>query len=120
MKNPLIRFLLIVGLSAMALATAGCASRNIESTSTRLKVVNPTGKDIDVTLPKNFDAEGFKIVINPKTGNYELSADKLRTDASGVIETATSKQAEALGKLAEAVIYLAPKKTAETEPAETD
>lgn len=66
------------------------------------------GKSVAITLPKNLDAEGLEVVVNPTTGEYKLTATKLRTDASGVIDSAGAAQATAIGKLTDTVTALAP------------
>ena len=95
--------LLLSLLTLSATLFTGCASRTIDASSTKLRAGN-----IEIQLPKNLDAESLEISINPKTGEYRLTAAKLKTDASGVIDSASKIQAEALGKLADTVTALAP------------
>jgi hypothetical protein len=96
---------LLISLSlVLALAsTTGCASKVVDAAATKLKAGN-----IEIQLPKNLDADELEVSINPKTGEYKLTAKKLKTDASGVIDSASKIQAEALGKLADTVTALAP------------
>jgi len=76
-------------------ALSGCAT-------TRLKVTTPDGMSVSVALPKNMDATKLKV----KAGDYELSADRLITDASGVIReqnVGVSSVAGAVSDVAKAV-----------------
>lgn len=98
----------VLCLLAISIFTTGCASRSIEAASTRLKVSNVTGKSVEVSLPKNLDATNLKVSIDPATGKYELSADKLVTDASTVIETASAAQARAIEKLSGTLNQIVP------------
>lgn len=103
-----IRTIIACAVLLLGLFAVGCASKNIEAGSSRLSVTNPMGKSLDVVLPKNLDAVNLQIVVNPKTGEYMLSADKFTTDASTVIETAASKQADTIGKLADTLREVVP------------
>lgn len=76
--------------------------------STSIKIASPMGKAVEVTLPKNLDAKGLAVTVNPTTGEYKLTAEALRTDASGVIDSAGAAQATAIGKLTDTVTALAP------------
>lgn len=87
-----------------ALLFTGCASRTIEASSTKLKASNPlTGSAIEFALPKNLDAENLVVTIDPATKKFELRADKLKSDASTVIETAGIAQAQALASMSGAM-----------------
>ncbi len=76
----------------LALALGGCAT-------TRITVKTSDGVVVSIALPKNMDADHLKV----KAGVYELSADRLTTDASGVIHAkneAVKDVAGAVGKVA--------------------
>jgi PBP1b-binding outer membrane lipoprotein LpoB len=99
MKTKLV-FLIMLG--ALACAFTGCASRTIESAATKIKV-----GDAEIQLAKNIDAESIKFTYDPVTKEIKFEAAKIKSDASGVIQTAGQAQAEAIGKLTETVTVLA-------------
>lgn len=101
--KPIFNLLLPISFIALCAMTTGCASKVVDASATKLKAGN-----IEIQLPKNLDADELEVSINPKTGEYKLTAKKLKTDASGVIDSAAKIQAEALGKLADTVTALAP------------
>lgn len=91
-----------------AVAFSGCASQPIEAASTRLKVSNVTGKSVEIALPKNLDATDLMIVVDPASGKYQLSAKKLVTDASTVIDSAAAAQSRALELLSGSISQILP------------
>lgn len=97
-------------LLGLVLGTTGCLNTpaNIEAGASRLTVSNAMGKSVDVVLPKNLDAENLQVVVNPATGEYMLSADKFRTDASTVIDSGAKASADALGKMADVIKEVVP------------
>lgn len=99
----LTQLLISLCLLLLCVGATGCASKVVDASATKLKAGN-----IEIQLPKNLDADELEVSINPKTGEYRLTAKKLKTDASGVIDSASKIQAEALGKLADTVTALAP------------
>lgn len=58
----------------LAFALSGCAT-------TRVTVVTPAGIKVRASFPKNMDASKLTL----KVGEYELTADRIVTDASGVV-----------------------------------
>ena len=113
MKLP--RIIIAAVLLTLGLFHGGCASPNIEAASSRLKITDDQGKSVEVLLPKNLDATNLVIVINPKTGDYKLTADKFRADATGVIESGSAKQADAISKLVDFATKAVPLTKAETD-----
>ena len=103
-----IRLLLAAVLAASALILMGCASHSIEQASTSLKFSNGMGKSFEVTLPKNLDATKLAVTVNPETKEFSLKADQIKSDASTVIESAATAQAEAIGKLADTLKSVVP------------
>lgn len=77
---------------APALALAGCAT-------TRIDVTTPEGLRVRASFPKNLDAT--ELVL--KVGGYELTADRLRTDAATVIDA----QGRIATEVSEAVVTAA-------------
>lgn len=107
-RSQLLRGFTVLCLLSSVLCFTGCISQPIEAASTRLKVTNVTGKSVEITLPKNLDATKLKLTINPTSGEYELSADKIVTDASTVIDSAAAAQAQAMASLGNAISSLVP------------
>lgn len=101
----LLRLFAFAVLLASPLLT-GC--NFIPAASTKIRVPLANGQSAELVLPKNVHADSLDIVIDPKTGEYRLKAKTLRTDASGVIDSAATAQAQALGSLAETVRALVP------------
>jgi hypothetical protein len=97
------RLLLLAGLAAVSLLFTGCASRTISAASTRLEVATLGGRSVVVSLPKEVEAEGLVVEVNPATGAYTLRADRLVTKSEAVIDAAGSAQAAAITALAGAV-----------------
>lgn len=80
--------------------TTGCVAAPIEAASTKLKASNPlTGSSVEFELPKNLDADTLEVTIDPATKTFKLSAAKIKTDASTVIESAGVAQAQALASM---------------------
>ena len=102
-----IKLLIIAGLSAV-LALSGCATKTIDASSTKLSISSPTGKTLEVVFPKELDAKKLNLEVNPDTGVITLKADSLKSSSQGIIESASSAQADALGKMADTLTALAP------------
>ena len=94
---------LLVSLALLALLFTGCASKVIDSAATKVKLGSA-----EITLAKNIKAEQLIFRYNPETKQIEFTVAKIESDASGVIDSASKIQAEALGKLADTVTALAP------------
>jgi ABC-type glycerol-3-phosphate transport system substrate-binding protein len=86
---------------------SGCKTTSPQESASTIKVTSPMGKSVDVSLPKNLETEGFELVVNPGTGEYRLSADTLKTDASGVIDSAGEANAKATAAAAAAIEKIA-------------
>lgn len=102
-----IRLILAAALCACALLVTGCFTKP-DFAATKLKVTNPLGKSIEITLPKDLDATELDVSADPATGTYHLKAKTLKTDASTVIESAATAQADAIGKLADTLKIIVP------------
>lgn len=110
MNKRTARFIFAAVLAGLAFTSfTGCQSSNAQDSASTLKVGNPVGKNVEVSLPKNMEAENLEMVINPQTGEYRLSADSLRTDASGVIDSVGAANAQATAAAAEALRTIADK-----------
>jgi hypothetical protein len=62
---------------------SGCAT-------TRIEVVTPEGLHVRASFPKNMEATNLRISV----AGHELTADRLRTDASSVVEAQGSLVAD--------------------------
>lgn len=99
MKSAL-HLLWLLASCALLLAQTGCASRTISAASTRLEVGTLGGRTVVVTLPKEMDATGLVVEVNPGTGTYTLRAEKLVTKSEAVIDAAGAAQTAAINALA--------------------
>lgn len=97
------RLVLLAGLAAVLALSTGCVSRTISAASTRLEVGTLGGKTVVVTLPKEVDAVGLVVEVNPASGSYTLRAERLVTKSEMVIDAAGNAQAAAITALAGAV-----------------
>ena len=85
-----------------ALTFAGCGAFPINATATKLVMEAPDGRKASITLPKNLDASGAVLDLKPD-GTLHFEATSLRSDASGVINSAAAMQASAIEKLSDSV-----------------
>lgn len=99
--------LILLGLAAL-LGSPGCATRTIEAASTQFEVTTPEGKTTRFAFPKELDAKGLDLAVDPGTGRITLKAASLKSSSQGIIESASSAQADALGKMADTLTALAP------------
>lgn len=95
--------LILAGLAAVSALSSGCVSRTLAAASTRLEVSTLGGRAVVVTLPKELEASGLVVEVNPSTGSYTLRAEKIATKSEAVIDAAGDAQAAAIGALAGAV-----------------
>ena len=99
MKN-----LLLIVLATLSLAFAGCmTSDTINAASTKLQVVDPTGKSFSFAFPKELDAKKFNLSIDPSTGKITLQADTITSSSQGVINSAANAQAQAMSDMAKTI-----------------
>ena len=104
MKTSTAKLILAAALAAFAcFSFTGCQVATPQDTASTIKVSSAMGKSVDVALPKNLEAEGLEVVVNPATGEYRLTATKIRTDASTVLDTAANANAAATASAAAAV-----------------
>lgn len=103
------RLFLAAALSALVLLLSGCASSMIGAASTRIELEDPAdGKSLRVALPKNISADEITLTIPTSSGKTaSFKATNFASDASTVIDRASVAQAQALGKLAEAINSIA-------------
>lgn len=73
----------------LALVLSGCAT-------TRIDVLTPEGLRVRASFPKNLDATNLRLAIGP----HELTAERLQTDASSVVEAQTALATSALNATA--------------------
>lgn len=100
------RFISLV-VALFALLFAGCANGIIRSASTKLEVKTPEGKSVAFTFPKELDAKGFDLSVNPVTGAIKLKSESITTSSSAVIDSAGKAQAQAMADMAKAFNSLA-------------
>jgi hypothetical protein len=86
-----------LALVSLLALLSGCA------TSTRVRITTPE-KTVEVIFPKNLSAEKLDFDADPVTGQIRFRSTKLRSDASKVIESATS----VIGEVADAALSLSP------------
>lgn len=97
-----LRQLILVAVATFALGFfTGCVSSPKE-VATRIEYKGDNGKSVVIELPKNHTAEGLDVEFDPVTKTFHFRAAKLQSDASGVLQVATTAQAEASGKIADA------------------
>jgi hypothetical protein len=101
MKNKPLIISAILGLCAMLFT--GCASGVISSASTKLEVKNPNGKTVSFTFPKELDAKGFDLTVDPVTGAITLKSETITTSSTGVIDSAGKAQAQAMSDMAKSL-----------------
>lgn len=85
---------------------SGCSL--IPQASTRIEFSGADGRRAAVTLPKNLSADSLDVAYDPVTGKVTLSAKKLNSDASQVIDSGSTAQAQAIGRLSHVVEQLLP------------
>lgn len=88
-----LHLLLIVAAVVLLQCCTGCA------TATRVTVTQPGGKTITVVLPKNYSAEQLAFDLDPATGALRFRGSQLRSDASGVIDSAGRATGEVIEKI---------------------
>ena len=118
------RVLITAALCAFAFASMGCASTVIGAAASKYRVQTSDGKTVDVTLPKEIQADGFDFLLNPHTGEVHLKARSLTTSSQRLVDSAAIAQAQSIGKLTEALAVVlarlpAPNEAAASRPALT-
>jgi hypothetical protein len=102
MKNKTLILSGLIGLCVMLFS--GCmASDTIRAASTKLEVTNPAGKSVSFTFPKELDAKGFDLHVDPVTGAINLKSEAITTSSTGVIDSAGRAQAQAMSDMAKAL-----------------
>lgn len=92
MKNKI----LLTVCAVLALLFTGCASRIIDSSSTKIEVQNGKNKGFSLTFPKELQASKLDVSIDPATGKISLKADQLKSSSTSIIEAAGAAHAKSL------------------------
>jgi hypothetical protein len=89
---------------------SGCSTtgQTIDAATTTLKVKDSTGKSFAVGFPKELNADTFVLDVDPSTGHVKVSANKIQTSSSQIIENAGNASAQATLAMAQAFQALAP------------
>lgn len=101
-------FILIAGLVLGGMSGCSTTGGTIEAASTTLKVSDPRGKTFAVSFPKELNADTFNLNVNPATGQVSVSAAKIQTSSSQIIESAGAATAQALAAQANTINQLVP------------
>ncbi len=103
MKTLLTLVCLTVGLFL-----SGCASGIINSASTKLQFQDAQGKSFALTFPKELDATGLHVTVDPATGAVKLDADHVKSSNSALVESAAAAQAQSISTLSATVAQIVP------------
>lgn len=98
--------LVLVGLS---LAFAGCMSSDvINSASTKVQLSDANGKSFSLTFPKELQATGLHVSVDPQSGQIKLDAEQIKSSNTALVESAASAQAQSISTLSATVAQIVP------------
>lgn len=96
-------------LAAVAASLSGCmASDIISSASTKVQVSDPNGKSFSLTFPKELQATGFHVVVDPSSGQMKVDADQIKSSSSALVESASAAQAQSIATMSNTLAQIVP------------